>query len=493
MQTAGMMTRGGARRRARMRGTPRIAALMIGMQSLRAGAYTPTGVPSTQPAEPDLTGPHYYNLRYLEDYSYLDEHPEAYDADPFLRFKNIYLGEALRLDLGGEFRARFENRTNQTFGLDDQTSNAQQNYRYLLHGNLRYENFLRVFAQGIFAHVEDQDGPFQPTQENHGDFQQLFVDLKPPDGPLTLRLGRQEFQYGNSRLVGPLEWVSARRRFDAVKLIYESTYLDVDAFYSKPVAVDRTRLDHWDEKNDFYGMYATYKGIPRHGIDAFLFAVDRTEDTPNPNAHTGDQSIYTFGARFWGQTGGWDYDTEISGQWGKWAGDTVQAWAWDLDGGYTFDLPMHPRVGGGVSLASGDENPRDELVQTFNQLYPFNQVCIGILDLFGRQNLNRAYVNLDFWPVPDKLLCALYLHSYWLNEPRDSYYNVGGIPILRDGFGHSGNEMGQELDLWLEWRIDRRSSMVFGYSHFWNGPYVHRRVARDDQPDLFILQYQFRF
>lgn len=457
-------------------------------------AYTPTGVPTTQPAEPDLSGPQYFNLRYNEDYRYLDDHPEAYEADPFLRLKNIHLGESLRFDLGGEIRARFENRSNQTFGLNPRTSNTQQNYRYLLHGNLRYDDVLRLFAQGIFAHVEDQDGPFQPTQENHGDIHQLFVDfMLPPGGPLTLRLGRQEMEYGNSRIVGPLEWVSTRRRFDAVKLLYESTYFDVDFFYAKPVTVERTQLDHWNHDYDLYGLYSTYKGIPNHGVDVYLFAVDRTQDTTNPNGNTGNQSIYTMGARFWGRAAGFDYDTELSGQWGRWAGDTVQAWSWDLDGGYTFNVPMSPRLGGGVALATGDEDPRDHQVQTYTQLFPYNQVCIGILDLIGRQNLNRAYISLDFWPVPDKLLLASYFHTYMLNEDTDYYYNVGGAPILRDPHGHKGTKLGHELDLWLEWRIDRHSLLVFGYSYFWNGSYIHRNIRDGDEPSLFILQYQFHF
>jgi hypothetical protein len=279
----------------------------------------------------------------------------------------------------------------------------------------------------------------------------------------------------------------------AVRILYESPYVDVDAFYVKPAVVERTRADLWNNDFDFYGLYSTFKGIPGHGVDTYFFAVDRTEDTLNPNGHTGDQSIYTLGARFWGRTGGWDYDTELAGQWGKWASDTVQAWAWDADGGYTFALAFSPRVGGGVSLAGGDEDPRDRRVQTYSQLFPFNQVCIGILDLVGRQNLNRAYVTVDFWPVPDKLFCGLYLHAYWLDEEKDYYYNVGGAPILRDPFGHSGTELGRELDLWLEWRIDRHASLVFAYSHFWNGAYVHHRLRGEDEPDLFILQFQYRF
>ncbi len=472
------------------------ASVWLGVVALPAApllAYTPGEVPTTQPAEPNLEGPHFFNLRYREDYSYLDDHPEADGTDPFLRLKNIRLGDEWRVDFGGETRARFENRTNRYFGLSPRTSNTQQNYRHMLHANVKYSDTFRLFAQGIFAHVEDQDGPFQPTQEDHGDFQQLFGDFRLVPDTLTLRVGRQEMEYGNSRVVGPLDWVSTRRKFDAAKLLFESTYVDVDVFYAKPVSVDRTRLNHWDHEYDFYGAYATYKGIPDHGVDAYFFAKDQTRDLENPNGHLGDQSIYTVGSRFWGQPGNWDYDAEFSGQWGTWAGDRVNAWAFDVDGGYSFDIPLHPRLGAGLSLASGDDDPRDQRVDTYDQLFPFDDVCIGILDLVGRQNLNRAYVSLDFWPVEDKVLAAVYLHAYWLNSEKDYYYDVGGSPLLRDRHGHSGTELGQELDLWLEWFIDPHSSLVFAYSHFWNGPYVNHVVDDDDQADLIMMQYRFRF
>jgi len=461
-----------------------------------APGYTPKPPPDPEAPPPD--GPHLLNLRYDENYSFLDDKPEARGDDPLMKLKNIRLSDAWRLDIGGEFRLRAEFRENPTFGLDRRTANAQQNYRWMLHANVKYHDLFRLFAQGVFAHVEDQDGPFQPTQENHGDVHQLFADLRilGRETPLTLRLGRQEFSYGNDRVVGPLDWVSTRRRFDAIKLLYDGGIFDAALFYARPVTVRRTRLDPWNDDYNLYGVYTTYKGVPNHGLDVYALISDHNEETRSPNRKSGALSLYTLGTRFWGRSAGFDYDTELAGQWGRWAGDNVAAWMWEIDGGYTFKHPWKPRIGAGFSYTSGDHDPFDGKVNTFNQLFTFNDVCIGILDLIGRQNLTRGYVTVDLWPIPDKLMVAVYLHRYWLSAAEDAYYNAGAVPILRDLYGSSGVELGTELDLWIEWHLNRHASVAVGYSHFWDDNYVHTRVGTvtgDDDPNLLLLQFRYRF
>lgn len=474
----------------------------------------PTPAPNAPPR------PTYFNLRYDEDFSALRNPPEPNDPqaedewlqvsvhgscrscttamraeNPWAAVKNIGDPEGWRMDLGGEFRLRWESRSNGTFGLDPRTQNAQQNYRWMLHANVKYEQWFRLFAQGIFAHAEDQDGPFEPTQENHGDVQQLFFDLRVlgPEVPLTLRVGRQEFSYGVQRLVGPLDWVSTRRRFDAVKLLYSEQTWNVEAFYAKPVVVKRKSADNWNEQYDFYGLYSTYKGWANPVLDLYFFGVDRTEDTVNPNGRSGDQSVYTLGSRLFGRVGPWDYDAELTGQWGHWAGDTVQAWGWAIDGGYTFEeAPWKPRFGSGVDWTSGDEEPRDGKVGTFNQLFPFDHVCVGFLDFIGRQNLTRTYAGLEVFPVPQLKASAVF-HVYWLNADRDALYNAGGVSVLRDPRSRSGAQFGQEIDLWLEYTLSEHASFSFGYSHLWDDGFVHSLVPGDDDADLFIVQYRYRF
>jgi len=448
-----------------------------------------------QPAGPDLPGPKYFNLRYLDDFSYLDGPEGSYQKDFFDPIKNIRLGDDLRLSIGGEFRFRLEAETNKSFDAQPRSQDTFQLYRYLLHADFKYRNLARVFVQGIAAFDEDRDLPARGIDENRFDLQQAFFDVRilGQDVPLTVRVGRQELQYGRQRYISPLDWANVRRRFDAVKVFWRSEKFDADFWYAKPVVVKRIQGDDWNNEFDFYGAYLTFKVIPRHGIDVYFFAEDNTGSMTNPNGSTGDISRFTLGSRFWGKTAGFDYDTELAGQWGRWAGDTIQAWSWSVGGGYTFaNLPWKPRLGAGFDFATGDEDPKDGKVGTFSQLFPLGHAYLGYLDLIGRQNITAARAELSAWPVPKKVKAALAYHAFWLNDRHDALYNAGGRPGRRDVTGQSGTEVGHELDVTIGWKVDVHQSLLLGYSHFWDGTFISR-TGKSEDPDMFYVQYAFKF
>ena len=450
---------------------------------------------SETPSDKPLPGPKYLNLRWDEDFSYLDGEPGTYQENFFDPIKNIHLDEDWRLSLGGEFRYRVEAETNKAFGATEPAQDTFHLTRYLLHADFKYRDLFRTFVQGIAAFDEDRDLAPRGIDENRWDLQQLFFDVRVlgEELPLTLRVGRQELQYGSQRYVSPLDWAGVRRRFDAVKLFAKGNTWDVDLWFSKPVPVQRKQPDRYNEDVDFYGAYATYKGIDRHGVDMYFFAVEDRGNRVNPNGRAGDRSIFTLGSRFWGQTADFDYEAELAGQWGHWAGDTVQAWSWTVDGGYTLaDVGCKPRLGAGFDWASGDDNPRDGAVGTFDQLFPFSHYYLGFLDLVARQNIMALNLNLSAWAVPEKVKTKITYYAFWLNEEKDALYNAPGRAVRRDGTGKSGKEIGQELDLTVAWKLKPHSSVLVGYSHFWDSNYI-RSTGPSENADLFYVQYGFKF
>ncbi|MFQ5489098.1 MAG: alginate export family protein [Phycisphaerae bacterium] len=458
------------------------------------GAPPPSGKEASAPEKP-LPGPKYFNLRYDDDFSYLDGPPGSYKEDLFDPIKRIHLGDDLILSLGGELRFRLEAESNKSFDTNPRTQDTFQLYRSFVHFDFKYQDFVRVFFQGVAAWDEKRSLPKRGIDENRYDIHQLFLDVKPfgNDTNLTVRIGRQELQYGTERLVSPLDWANVRRRFDGVKVFWTDKDWRLDVWYVKPVVVKREELDDFDEQFDFWGAYFTFKGIPRHGIDVYFFATDRTGSRRNPNGKVGDESRFTLGSRFWGKTGPWDYEAELAGQWGRWAGHTIQAWSWTVDGGYTFkQVPWKPRLGAGFDWASGDEDPRDGKVGTFDQLFPLGHKYLGFLDLIGRQNITAVNVNLSAWPVEKKVKAAVAYHAFWLNADRDALYNAGGKPGRRDPFGNSGSEVGHEVDVTVVWKIDLHQALLLGYSHFWDSNFIINSGKSED-PDLFYVQYSFKF
>jgi hypothetical protein len=257
--------------------------------------------------------------------------------------------------------------------------------------------------------------------------------------------------------------------------------------------VQRKQRDRYNEDFDFYGAYVKYKGFTDAGVEAYFFAVDDTGNRMNPNGNAGDRSIYTLGTRLWCKRGNFDYEAEVAGQWGRWAGDTVQAWSASVVGGYTFkDLACKPRIGAGFDWASGDRNPTNGTVNTFDQLFPLGHAYLGYLDLIGRQNVTSLNLNLSAWVVPKKIKSRIAYHAFWLSSRKDAMYNAGGGIVRRDMFGDSGREIGHELDITVAWNIKPHQKMLFGYSHFWDSDLIEQTGVSEDA-DLFYVQYLFTF
>lgn len=488
-----------------------ITAMTLNVVRPESRADQPTSQPTTAPAASTVKpGPKYMALRYNDDFSYLDGPEGSYVKDFFDPIKNIHLSRDWTLSLGGEARVRMESETNRNFGTRDPTNDTFLLHRYFLHADLKYRKLARVYAELGDVRVEDRDLPQTPGMENTFDIHQLFADVKflGEEAPLTLRVGRQEMLYGKERLVSKLDWSNETRRFDGVKLMYSTPKFDVDAFWVKPVMFSNRpfsnpwnthinegmnrKIDHWREEQNFYGVYSTYKGIAKHVIDLYFLGLNDRGIFVNANNRFGDLNVYTLGSRFAGTNGNWDYDIEGAGQWGKWVGDEVHAWMMGADGGYTFkSVAMTPRLGAGFDFATGDDTPRDNSHDTFNQLYPLGHAYLGYLDDVARQNIIAPNLNASIKPLKDVTVKLSWFH-FWLDSELDALYNAGGNPIRRNVTGSSGNDVGDELDLTINWQVDTHSAVLFGWSHFWPNNFIETS-GRSQDADYIYLQYAFKF
>lgn len=85
----------------------------------------------------------------------------------------------------------------------------------------------------------------------------------------------------------------------------------------------------------------------------------------------GDEKRHSFGTRVFGKNGNVDWNTEIVYQVGDIAHYDISAWTIVSLVGYRFqDLPGSSRLGLSTNVASGDKNPHDQKLNTFNPLFP---------------------------------------------------------------------------------------------------------------------------
>ena len=85
----------------------------------------------------------------------------------------------------------------------------------------------------------------------------------------TLRVGRQEYQFGKQRLVSPLPWANALRRWDGVTAIYQTGGWTATGFgsYFAPTLTDG--FNKTDTDRPFWGVYAAGKAGASPGFDVY--------------------------------------------------------------------------------------------------------------------------------------------------------------------------------------------------------------------------------
>lgn len=319
--------------------------------------------------------------------------------------------------------------------------------------------------------------------------------------PLGLKVGRQELNYGDQRLIGGFGWSNNGRAFDALKLMYATDMVDLDFWTAKVVEANSCNVTTSpavgcalptagaDEDTDFYGLYATFKTlIPDNNLQAYLL-YNRNGSDANGNDEI-DLSEYTLGARLAGKVSGVgiDYTGEVAYQLGDNGGSggattdkvDISAWALAVEAGYTIPATWSPRVAVEYDLASGSDDPTDE-DNTFNNLFPTNHLHYGYMDYQAWMNMQDIVLKVSAKPS-DKCWIYLAYHMFTLAEEADAWYGANGLP--RPGFGASAanteDEVGQELDLVARHTFNPNLKVEAGISQFFAGDFIESVVAESE-------------
>ena len=118
------------------------------------------------------------------------------------------------LNVRGEFRERMEGFSGAGF-----TTNRDDLYylsRFRFNAAIKANPALSFLVQVQDARVGNKEvgatgAPFKAGL----DLRQGYAEIGRPTARLSMRLGRQEFAFGEQRLVGHVSWLNAARAFDA--------------------------------------------------------------------------------------------------------------------------------------------------------------------------------------------------------------------------------------------------------------------------------------
>jgi hypothetical protein len=466
-----------------------------------AVAIAVAGVCGAATAGDDATSerPAYQGLRYNEDWSFLAAAAAAdAPADPFDSIKYISLADGVWLSLGGQVRERLETWHNFGFGAPGNDDDTYLLTRLLYHGDLHIGEIIRVFVQGKSSFSTDRDLPGGRRAALDVDelaLQNGFVDvsvLMSGSSTLTLRSGRQEMLLGKQRLVSPLDWANNRRTFDGFSGILDLGEHKVTAFWTRPVEFRKYHHNKSNNDNRFYGLYTTCTPASSNvGYDAYYLGLDRENAMINGSA--GREERHTLGARLWGKVPDYaiDYDVEGAYQFGEIGTAGIDAFMLAAEiGGTIVNCPIEPRVHLGLDVASGDDDPGDNEVEMFNQLYPLGHAYLGYIDTIGRQNITDISFGISTKSI-NNWTFAITDHNFWRTDDDDALYNAGGGVVQAESTS-SKRYVGNEIDCTAKYTYDRHLAFLLGYSHFEPGDFIDDS-PNDSSIDLAYGQAQYTF
>ena len=430
-------------------------------------------------AEIPLQPPAYKMLRFDEDYSCLTNPASHTDWFDLVKYIPLRADDALwYLSFGGELRERFEGNYAPNFGIRGAGSDSYLLQRVTLLTDVHLGERVRFFAEGISGVVAGESHAPPPVQQDPIDLQFAFVDVVPyltDDQSFALRIGRFGMSFGAGRLVATRAAPNIPFRFDGFEALYSAPLWKVTTFLTQPVK-DSGHIDVEDHSTTFWGLYAThYFGESRStGLDLYYLGIHNEHVTYASGS--GDEHRHSLGAREFGAWGHWDWDAEQVLQVGSFGSDSILAWTAAIDGGYTFDTTWQPRLGLKTGITTGDHDPKDGQLQTFDALY-FKSGYFNDASLIRPQNIVGVHPNLTLKPTRTVTVDGG-ADWFWRYSRNDAVYGVPGF-VAVSALSNAPSYIGTALDVNVTWQLQRHVTVQASYVHFFTGTYVHEAGGRD--------------
>lgn len=454
------------------------AAALIAAIAAASGPALPAAAEPGAP--PTLTV-----TRFDEDWSRL--------ADPATRtgrwteaFKYLPLGEASAyLTTGLELRLRNEAYRNNGWGGADAPDDGYLWVRALPYADLRLGRF-RAFVQPILAYAVGVQPSAGPVDRTGVDVLQGFAEVSAPMGGTTLilRAGRQLLPLGSERLVGARYGPNVPLAFDGVRAELHRGAAKVSIFRAEPVHAGPGAFD--DKAVSAKSLWGAYATLPN--IDFYYLGFRHHDATFG--GRTGDEHRDSFGVRSFGRVDDWRWNVEGVLQTGHFDGREIRAWTVGSEGGRHFpEAPLKPDVTVRFNVVSGDTNPTDGKLGTFNALFPKGKY-FGELSPIGPYNI------VSFNPgvalnLGDNVTLGLSAMAYWRYARADGIYDVPGA-LIRAPDGSRARFIGRQAEATLDWQATPELELSTSLSVFAPGAFI-RQTGPAETIGMVGLEANFRF
>lgn len=337
-------------------------------------------------------------------------------------------------------------------------------------------------------------GPLDPTVRLY----QGYFELRDMGRtPLDLRVGRMELgTYGTGMLIAADDFYDGfsldgwRLRYDTdravLDLLWNQLYADVD------VLIDGTADEPVWYNPVLFGTHDTVRlgSARKHGLDAYLWWL-----VSRPWQGYACQTV-TLGFRSFGEAGPVDYSVEVAGQAGGGAlisdrSQTASLRAYALEPGVGWRRgPV--RVGLALYRASGDPDPSDDQLESWNTMWEDPHGRFGNIDRYKGSNLQSERLELSWWLAKGARPSWLHLQGYALQvlSPADT---SGEVFAAASPSADASPMLGLGGDLSYTWPITEQLHLEFDVSVFQPGAYVQDTLGTADLQTTGYVHTEARF
>src|SRR5258707_4528988 len=448
-------------------------------------AIQPQSIVSGYPVAPTYT-----LLRYDEDYSYLANPANRTEPLDLIKFIPLFdLGPFYLVTLGGDIRQQYEFIENDNFGLGSVNNHGYWLQRLMPYSDWHFGPFLRVFVQLKSSEEEGREPGPRSTDRKRFDFNQAFIDFSYPrtilpadQAYLTLRLGRQEIDFGDERLLAVREGPNTRQNFDGARLILNSSKGRAHVF---ALRFDPDETGYFDNDPSWrhetvWGIYSTFPLTTKstaatlNNISLDLFYIGFQHGGAQFNQGVGDELRHSIGGRLWRahHINGLDFNLFGVYQFGRFGGEQISAFSAAIDAGYKlFNLPWAPRIAGSLQISSGDSSLHGPRIDTCNAMFPAG-LHNGESPCGHRGPANAIILQseLDLHPTAT-LVINLKTLFVWREDTADGLYNTPGGLIL-SGSSSSRRYVGASPQVLITQQLGRHLSVSWNYYHFFRGGFL---------------------
>lgn len=323
-------------------------------------------------------------------------------------FHQLSMGFSLRFQMEGFINEEFQSEADQT--------DIWFMQRFMPYLHYRYQNSWQVFVELNSSAMFSKANLSPVDQDLLGLNQGFIVYTK---GDWRFLIGRQNWRLGSGRLVDVREGPNVRLSFDMAEMEWQRDLWSLRAFYAVPV---QNREGLWDNnflhgEEEFTGLYARFGKFK--GIE--FYALYKAEEQKEWNLGVGDDERLSLGLRHFKTEGDWIIDNEALYQFGSFGNYRIRAYTVSINTAHRLDWPVSgAKLGIKTELISGDQDGEDDILGTFDALYP-RGAYFGRVARFGPSNLIDIHPYWNFslgqWSF------EIDYDAFWRYSLADGLYN----------------------------------------------------------------------